>query len=80
MTTLKVGEIWWNTITGGIYKVKTIANQMVVLQSVNGVNQILTSRETLHLFYAALPDAGDPGFSSEENRLAPAVRRKEESC
>ncbi len=80
MTTLKVGDIWWNTITGGIYKVKTIANQMVVLQSASGANQILTSKESLDLFYATLPDAIDPGFSSEGNRLTPAVKRKEESC
>ncbi len=80
MTTLKAGEIWWSTITGIIYKVKTIANQMVVLQSVNGENQILTTQENLNLFYATLSDANVPGFSSEGDRLAPAVRRKEESC
>jgi hypothetical protein len=80
MTTLKVGEIWRSDITGRMFKVKTIANQMVVLQSVNGANQILTSKESLNLFYAMVPDANDSGFSSEGNRLTPAVRRKEESC
>ena len=80
MTALKVGEIWQNTITGSIYEVKTIANQMVVLQSVNGANQILTSKESLNLFYPTLPDAIDSGFSLKGNRLTPAERRKEESC
>ncbi len=80
MTTLKVGDIWWSTITGSIYKVKTIANQLVVLQSVNGANQILTSKETLNLFYATLPETDPPEFSSGGDRLTPAVRRKEGAC
>ena len=79
MTILKVGEKWRSDITGRMYKLKTIANQMVVLQSENGLSQILTSRENLNLFYAMVPDANNSGFSSEENRLIPAVRRKEES-
>ena len=39
MTTLKVGEIGWSTITGSVYRVKTIVNQLVVLQVVNGANE-----------------------------------------
>ena len=78
MTTLKVGEIRLNDIAGEIYRVRTIVNQMVVLQSVPGANQILTSKESLTLFYATLPDAIDPGFSSERSRPFPAVRRKQE--
>jgi hypothetical protein len=79
MTILKVGEKWRSDITGRMYKLKTIANQMVVLQSEDGLSQILTSRENLNLFYAMVPEANDSGFSSEGNRLTPAVRRKEES-
>ncbi len=78
MTTLREGEIWLSDITGEIYKIKKIANQMVVLQSVSGLNQILTSKESLSLFYVMVPTANDANVNdsrspSERNRLSPTV-------
>ena len=78
MNTLKLGEIRLCNITGGIYKIKDIANQMVVLQSVSGLDQILTSKESLNLFYLMVPNAKDSRFSSEGIRSCPTVRRIEE--
>jgi len=80
MTTFKVGEVLQSTITGGIYKIKNIVNQMVVLQSVSGLNEILTSKENLNLFYIMMPSAKDSRFSSERSQVPLAVRRKEELC
>ncbi|MFB3884228.1 MAG: hypothetical protein ACE144_03305 [Thermodesulfobacteriota bacterium] len=80
MSAMKAGEIWLNSITGGIYKIRDIINQMVILQSVRGANQILTSKECLNLFYVMVPREEDSRFPSERGRPSPAVRRIEEPC
>jgi hypothetical protein len=38
-------------ITGNVYEVKKIANQMIVLKSLNGKSQVLTELNNLALFY-----------------------------
>ncbi len=72
MTSLKKGEIWQSNITGMVYKIKTIKDQMVVLESVNGLNQVLTSKENLNFYYAIVPIADDHGFHLEGDGSLPA--------
>jgi hypothetical protein len=72
MTSLKKGEIWRNNITGMVYKVKTIKDQMVVLESAKGLNQVLTSKENLNLFYEVVSKADDHGFHLEGDGSPPA--------
>jgi hypothetical protein len=38
-------------ITGNVYEVKKIANQMIVLESLNGTSQVLTELDNIALFY-----------------------------
>jgi hypothetical protein len=73
MTSLKKGEIWRNNITGMVYKVKTIKDQMVVLESAKGLNQVLTSKENLNLFYEIVSKADDHGFHLEGDGSLPTV-------
>ncbi len=49
----KLGETFRNLLNGGEYIVKRIVNRMVVLESQNGKNQILTEVKTLEekIFY-----------------------------
>jgi hypothetical protein len=51
MITLTIGEIFKSSLTGKIYEVSRILDQMVVLQSLNGLNQLLTGKDNLSLFY-----------------------------
>jgi hypothetical protein len=51
MITPVVGEIFKSSLTGKVYEVRRILDQMVVLHSLNGLNQVLTQKENLHLFY-----------------------------
>jgi hypothetical protein len=51
MFTPAIGEIFKSSLTGRVYEVKRILDQMVVLQSLNGLSQVLTAKENLNLFY-----------------------------
>jgi hypothetical protein len=42
-------------ITGNLFELKKIANQMVVLESLNGRSQVLTELNNLALFYEREP-------------------------
>jgi hypothetical protein len=42
-------------ITGNVYEVKKIVNQMIVLESLNGANQVLTELDNVPLFYDREP-------------------------
>ena len=42
-------------ITGNVYEVKKIANQMIVLESLNGKSQVLTELDNMALFYEREP-------------------------
>jgi hypothetical protein len=47
----KDGDTVKSILNGNYYKVKRIVNSMVVLESEDGQNQILTEVENLKLFY-----------------------------
>jgi hypothetical protein len=51
MITLTTGEIFKSSLTGKAYEVRRILDRMVVLQSLDGLNQVLTEKENLNLFY-----------------------------
>ena len=53
--TLRLGEILRSSLTGKIYEIKWIKDQMIILKSIEGVNQVLTWRNNLDLFYEKLP-------------------------
>jgi hypothetical protein len=38
-------------ITGNVYEVKKIVNQLIVLESLNGASQVLTELDNIALFY-----------------------------
>jgi len=42
-------------ITGNVYEVKKIVNEMIVLESLNGTSQILTELNNIALFYEREP-------------------------
>ncbi len=50
-----IGEIFKSSLTGKVYEVRRILNQTVTLQSLNGLNQVLTPKENLNLFYEKVP-------------------------
>jgi len=49
--TMKVGDRLRSNLTEKVYKVKRIKDRMVVLESEDGLNQVLTEKENLRLFY-----------------------------
>ena len=55
MISPSIGEIFKSSLTGKVYKVKRILEQLVVLQSLNGLNQVLTAKENLNWFYKRAP-------------------------
>jgi len=42
-------------ITGNVYEVKKIVNEMIVLESPNGKSQVLTELDNITLFYEREP-------------------------
>jgi hypothetical protein len=48
-------------ITGNVYEVKKIVNNMIVLESLNGTSQILTELNNLALFYESVQKMEDQG-------------------
>lgn len=59
MVPLMIGGKYQSTLTGKIYRIKSIKDQMVVLESEDGLSQVLTNRENMHLFYSTVPRAED---------------------
>jgi hypothetical protein len=55
MYTVEKGEILKSTLTGKVYKVKVLTDQMVVLQSIDGLTQVMTGKLSLNYFYEKLP-------------------------
>jgi hypothetical protein len=51
MITPVVGEIFRSSLTGKVYEVRRMLDQMVILRSLNGLNQVLTGKDNLSLFY-----------------------------
>ena len=59
MITPVIGEIFKSSLTGKVYEVRRISDQMVILQSLNGLNQVLTLKENLNLFYEKMSAIGE---------------------
>jgi len=59
MITPVIGEILKSSLTGKVYEVRRILDQMVILQSLNGLNQVLTPKENLNLFYEKMSVIGE---------------------
>lgn len=54
MNKLRLGEVLRNSVTGKVYEIKWIKDQMIILKSMEGINQILTWRNNINLFYEKL--------------------------
>jgi len=59
MITPVIGEIFKSSLTGKVYEVRRISDQMVILQSLNGLNQVLTPKVNLNLFYEKMSAIGE---------------------
>jgi hypothetical protein len=55
MYTIDKGEMLKSTLTGKVYRVKVLTDQMVVLQSIDGLTQVMTGKLSLSYFYEKLP-------------------------
>jgi len=55
MNTVERGEMLKSTLTGKVYQVKVLTDQMVVLQSLDGLTQVMTGKLSLNYFYEKLP-------------------------
>lgn len=62
MSSLHQKELWRSHITGRVYRIKRVTDQMVVLESINGFSQVLLAKENLDLFYTNV-------FSAEEGEF-----------
>lgn len=51
MVTVHQSNRFRSKITGNVYEVKKIVNEMVVLESLNGKSQMLTDLNNIALFY-----------------------------
>jgi hypothetical protein len=51
MVTVHESNRFRSKITGNVYEVKKIVNEMVVLESLNGKSQMLTDLNNIALFY-----------------------------
>jgi hypothetical protein len=51
MVTAHESDRFRSKITGNVYEVKKIVNEMVVLESLNGMSQMLTDLNNIALFY-----------------------------
>ncbi len=55
MTSTEERDRFRSKITGNVYEVKKIVAQMIVLESLNGKNQVLTELSNIALFYEREP-------------------------
>jgi len=51
MVTARESDRFRSKITGNVYEVKKIVNEMIVLESLNGTSQVLTESDNIALFY-----------------------------
>ncbi len=59
MTTTHESDRFRSKITGNVYEVKKIADQMIVLETLNGKSQVLTESDNIALFYEREPKKDD---------------------
>jgi hypothetical protein len=55
MAIVEQGELLKSTLTGKVYQVKLFTEQMVILQSLDGLTQVMTGKLSLNYFYEKLP-------------------------
>ncbi len=55
MRTLHESDRLRSKITGHVYEVKRIVDEMIVLESLNGASQVLTELSNIALFYESEP-------------------------
>ncbi len=67
MGSLREGEKFQSLFTGKIYRIKAIKDQMVLLESIDGLSQVLTHRENLRLFYTKILHPEDARYDLEGN-------------
>jgi hypothetical protein len=59
MTTIEQGEVLKSLLTGKVFQVKLLTDQVVVLQSLDGQTQVMTGKISLKYFYEKLtPEPG----------------------
>ena len=51
MMTMHESDRFRSKITGNVYEVKKIVNNMIILESLNGRSQVLTELNNIALFY-----------------------------
>ena len=51
MVTAHESNRFRSKITGNVYEVKKIVDEMIVLESINGASQVLTELNNMALFY-----------------------------
>ena len=51
MMTMQESDRFKSKITGSVYEVKKIVNEMIVLETPNGKSQVLTDLNNIALFY-----------------------------
>jgi hypothetical protein len=51
MVTAQKNDRFRSKITGNVYEVKKIVDEMIVLESLNGKSQVLTELNNIPLFY-----------------------------
>jgi len=51
MMTMQASDRFKSKITGSVYEVKKIVNEMIVLETPNGKSQVLTDLNNIALFY-----------------------------
>ncbi len=69
--TITEGNRVKSILTEKIYEVKRIKDRVVVLQSLDGLNQVWTERGNLNLFYKKLEGEEIPNVA-----LSPAIKRR----
>ena len=55
MMTTHEADRFRSKITGNVYQVKKIVDQMIVLETLNGTSQVLTELNSIALFYEREP-------------------------
>ena len=60
MISLLKGDRFRNTLTGKVFAVKMIGDRMIVLESDDRSDQVLTVRDNLKLFYEKIGEGFQP--------------------
>ena len=67
MTTIEQGEMLKSLLTGKVFQVKLLTDQMAVLRSLDGETQVMTGKVSLKYFYERLaPEPAMRTLSSTE--------------